>query len=172
MWPWKWGQDHQNLITSLPCPKGVSVQVGQNPCIGSGDRVQTMLFFTVFIVWWSWKLVQGNPNLIKSFNYSNDTIHKVWPKSIIYFKRYGADKLFWSNFDSQSAGVSLKMRSRSPKSNHFFPMSQWCLRARLVKINLSIQEIECRQAHFNIYSLYSVVTLKIRSRSPKSNQIF
>ena len=33
-----------------------------------------------------------------------------------------------------------------------------------------VQEIECRQAHF--YSLYSVVTLNIRSMSPKSNQIF
>ena len=27
VWPWKWGQRHQNLITSFPCPNGVYVQV-------------------------------------------------------------------------------------------------------------------------------------------------
>ena len=30
---------------------------------------------------------------------------------------------FWSKSDIQNAGVTLKMRSRSPKSNQFFPMS-------------------------------------------------
>ena len=30
---------------------------------------------------------------------------------------------FWSKFDIQSAGVTLKMSSRSPESNHFFLMS-------------------------------------------------
>ena len=54
-----------------------------NPLIGSGDRVQTRLIFTVFIVWWPWKLGQGHQNLINSFNYPNDIIHKVWPESII-----------------------------------------------------------------------------------------
>ena len=38
------------------------------------------------------------------------------------------------------------------------------------QIHQLVQEIECRQSSF--YSLYSVVTLKIRSRSPKSDQIF
>ena len=83
-----------------------------------------MLIFTVLIVWWPWKLGQGHQNLINSFITMIQYI--VWPKSIIWFKRYGADKLFWSKFDIQSAGVTLKMRSRSPKSYHFFPMSQWC----------------------------------------------
>ena len=83
---------------------------GQNPPIGLGDRVQTMLICTTFIVWWPWKFGQGHQNLINSFNYPNDTIHKVWPESMIWFKRQGADKLFWSKFDIQSAGVTLKMR--------------------------------------------------------------
>ena len=78
--------------------------------------------------------------------------------------------LFLSKFDIQSAGLTLKMRSRSPKSNHFFPMSQWCFYARLVKIHQLVKEMEGRQGSF--YNLYSVVTLKIRSRSPKSDQIF
>ena len=61
----------------------------------SGDRVQTRLTFTVFIVWWPWKLGQGHQNVIKSFNYPSDTIHKVWPESIIWFKIQGANKLFF-----------------------------------------------------------------------------
>ena len=76
VWPWKWGQGHQNL----------SIAIGENPPIGSGDRVQTRLIFTVFIGWWLWKLVQGQQNLINTFNYPNDTIPKVWPESIIWFE--------------------------------------------------------------------------------------
>ena len=33
------------------------------------------------------------------------------------------------------------MRSRSPKSKHFFPMFQWCFCATLVKIHQLVQEI-------------------------------
>ena len=127
---------------------------------------------------------------------------------------------FWSKFDIQSAVVTLKMRSRSPKTNCFFPLSQWCFCSSLVKIHQLVQEIECRQGLFlqslycgdlkirsnlqtiptlqymkfgqnptfgsrdrvqtsfflveigKFYSIYSVVTLKIRPRSPNSNQIF
>ena len=41
---------------------------GQNPLIGSGDKEQTRLIFTVFILWWPWKLGQGQQN-------QNDTVH-------------------------------------------------------------------------------------------------
>ena len=77
---------------------------------------------------------------------------------------------FWSKYDIQSVGVTLKIKSRSPKSNHFFSMSKWCFCASLVKIHQFVQEIECREGSF--YRLYSVVTLIIRSMSPKSKQIF
>ena len=104
------------------------------------------------------------------FYYRNDTIHKVWLESIIWFKRQSADKLFWSEFDIQSvvwpwkwgqghqnliinfsclSGVSVQVWSKS---------TIWFKRSSAVK------------AHF--YSLYSVVTLKIRSRSPTSNHFF
>ena len=69
-----------------------------------------------------------------------------------------------SKFDIQSADVTLKMRQRSPKSNHFFPLSQMCFYARLVKIDLLAQEIG--------YSLYSVMTLKLGEGLQKINQIF
>ena len=42
VWPVKWGQGHQNLITSLfPLPIICLCKFGQNPPIGLGDRVQT-----------------------------------------------------------------------------------------------------------------------------------
>ena len=36
-------------------PKVFLCKFGPNPSIGSGDRMQTRLIFTVFIVWWPWK---------------------------------------------------------------------------------------------------------------------
>ena len=73
VWPWKWGQGHQNLITSFPCQIHELVQ--EIECRQG--------LFLVFIVWWPWKLGQVHQNLIKSFNYPNDTIYKVWPESMI-----------------------------------------------------------------------------------------
>ena len=73
--------------------------------------------------------------------------------------------------------VTLKIRSRSPKSNHFFPPYWWCICASLVKFHPLVKEIMCTQtfycinkAHF--FSIYSVETLKIKSRPPKSNHFF
>ena len=63
------------------------------------------------------------------------------------------------------------MRQRSPKSNHFFALSHWYFCASLVKIRILVQAIECRQGSF-FNSLYSVMNLKISSRSPISNQSF
>ena len=41
LWPWKWGQGHQNLITSFPLPIVCLCKFGQNPPTSSEDRVQT-----------------------------------------------------------------------------------------------------------------------------------
>ena len=41
MWPWKWGKGHQNLITIFSLPMMRLCKFGQNPPIGTGDRVQT-----------------------------------------------------------------------------------------------------------------------------------
>ena len=53
-----------------------------NPPIGSGDRVQTRLIFTIFIMWWPWKLGQGHQNLITSFLPPNNVSVQVWSKSM------------------------------------------------------------------------------------------
>ena len=42
VWPWKWGQGHKNLITSFSLPIMCLCKFGENPPIGSGDRVQKM----------------------------------------------------------------------------------------------------------------------------------
>ena len=65
--------------------------------------------------------------------------------------------------------ATLKIRSRSPKSNHLFLPSQQCIHASLVKIHPLVQEI----THIPYFGQSKVpVTLKIWSRSPKSNQRF
>ena len=135
VWPWKWGQCHHNLNISLSCLSGVSVQVWSNTSVGSGDRVQTRFIFTVFIVRWSWKLGEDHQNLMIFFNYSNDTIHKVCQNPSFGSRDRVQTSFIWSKFDIQSTSVTLKMQSMSSKSNHFFPLSQWCFYANLVKIH-------------------------------------
>ena len=84
---------------------------------------------------------------------------------------------FWSKFDIQSAGVTLKMRSKSPNFVSFSchsgvsvqvwsKSSNWFRRYSAYKAHV----YSIYKAH--VYSLYSVVTLKMRSKSPKSNQFF
>ena len=59
--------------------------------------------------------------------------------------------IFWT---FRSAHVSLKLRSRSPKSNQLFPSSQQCIYASFVKIHQPVQKIMhlneisgCRRRH-------------------------
>ena len=42
------------------------------------------------------------------FNYPSDTIHKVWPESIILVEEIECRQAFLSKFDIQNAGVTLK----------------------------------------------------------------
>ena len=80
---------------------------------------------------------------------------------------------FWFNFGSLSPALTLKNRSRSPKSNQLFIMSQCYIHANLVEICRPVHEIRCTQAllGLNLGSLSPAMTLKIRSRSPKPNQL-
>ena len=52
---------------------------------------------------------------------------------------------FWLNFGSLSPAVTLKIRSRSPKPNQLFIMSQCYIHANLVKIHPPVHEISCKQ---------------------------
>ena len=108
----------------------------------------------------------------------------VWSNSIHWLKRYCAHKLFTAltrlAFLSIYSVVTLKIRSRSPKYIPFFPPSLWCICASSVKFQQLVKEILCTKTFYFInkaplgsfLSIYNVVTLKIRSRSPKSNHFF
>ena len=67
---------------------------------------------------------------------------QVWSKSIHLFRRYRVGK---PNLISFHGLVTLKMRSRSPKSNQLFPPSQPCIYASLVKIHPVVQKISRRK---------------------------
>ena len=52
---------------------------------------------------------------------------------------------FGLKFGSLSPAVTLKIRSRSPKPNQLFTMSQCYIRANSVKLHLPVHEISCKQ---------------------------
>ena len=70
----------------------------------------------------------------------------------------------------QSAGVTLKIRSRSPESNQQTLFSQQCIYASLIKVHGLVQKITHKTIFWTFQS--ASVTLKIRSRSPNSNLLF
>ena len=74
-----------------------------------------------------------------------------------------------SKFYIQSAGVTLKMRSRSSKFNL---ISSPCPSGVSVQVWSPTGSRDRVQIKAYFYCLYGVVTLKIRSRLPKANQIF
>ena len=53
---------------------------------------------------------------------------------------------FWLNFGGLSLAVTLKIRSRSPKSIQLFIMSKCYIHANLVEIRQLVHEILCTQA--------------------------
>ena len=66
--------------------------------------------------------------------------------------------------------VTLKIKSRSPKSNQLFTTSQHCIFASFIKICSLVQKIKSGNEISHLKKV--AVTLKIKSRSPKSNQLF
>ena len=73
-------------------------------------------------------------------------------------------------FHNLSPSLTLKMGSRSPKSNQFLSLSQQYSCTSLVKIHSFILEKGCTKTFSK--NLSPPVTLKVRSRSPTSNQFF
>ena len=72
--------------------------------------------------------------------------------------------IFWLKIGTLSPAVTLKIKSRSPKADRLFTVSQCYIHANSVKIRQPVHEISCWQETVNL-----IVTLKIRSKSPKSN---
>ena len=66
--------------------------------------------------------------------------------------------------------MTLKITSRSPKSNQLFSFFQQCIYASLVKIHPLVQKVT--HGHHILTFQSAHVALKIRSRSPKSYKLF
>ena len=180
LWPWKWGQGHQNLISFLPSPSDVSVPVwfksihtfrryGADKAFFNtlwppvtlkirSRSPKSNQFFAISQWYICASLVkihqflqeiwcrqgifqhsltscdlenvdQGHQNLISSLPSPSDISVPVWSKSINFFRRYDADKLF---FIILWPPMTLKIRSKSPKSNQSFAISQWYICASLI----------------------------------------
>ena len=93
---------------------------GQNPPIGSGD-------------------------LIISSPCQNGVSMQVWSNPSIGSEDKSPDK---AHFYSVYSAVTLKMRTRSPKSNRIFKSSQCYNIWSLARIRHLVQEIGCRQVFF------------------------
>ena len=88
------------------------------------------------------KLGQVDQNLINSKSSSNNLSVQLWLKSIHLCRRYHVGKAY---FDSFHGLVTLKNKSRSPKSNQLFSPSQPCIYACLLKFHAMVQKISCRR---------------------------
>ena len=72
----------------------------QNPLFGSRDRMHTNFFWSKFYSFYSvvnLEIRSRSPNSNQIFKQPNVTTDEVWPESVIWFKRQGADKLFGQN---------------------------------------------------------------------------
>ena len=99
---------------------------------------------------------------------------QIWLKSASWFTRYCAHKYLLAQiwqFKSRTVEKEVKV-TKTP--NLLFIISQCYIHANLVEICQPVHEIWCTQALLGLKfgSLSPTVTLKIRSRSPKPNQLF
>ena len=179
VWPWKGGKGHQNLITSFPNPNDISVLIWSNSIYWWESAYKTHLLSIYNVV-----TLKIRSRLPKSNHFFPPSWWRICARLVKFqplVKEIVCTQTFYcsnkAHFLSIYNVVTLKIRSRSSKSNHFFPPSWWCICASLVKFQPLVEEILCthifyciNKAHF--FSIYSVVTLKIMSRSPKSNHFF
>ena len=157
----------QNIIRFL---KLLSKIDRKNRSVTDIKELQRGITITVIIPW-PFFFCSSNISWISSF------LQNIFRFLIVLIKICREKKDKSAHFLSIYNVVTLKIRSRSPKSNHFFPPSWWGIYASLVKFQPLVKEIECTHTVYCInkahcLSIYNVVTLEIRSMSPKSNHFF
>ena len=118
------------------------------------NREQTMLIFKLFLGWWPWKLGQGHQNLIKPLYYPND-------KFIKFGQNPSFLKIWYSKNLCDLENVVKVTKIYSPLSP--LPKVFLCQFGQYVNMDSGGSV----QRKLNLYSLNLVVTLKVRSRSPK-----
>ena len=97
-------------------------KLSQNLHIGSGYKVQTRSNATSMPMPTPTgsapkAIGKGHQILITSLPSSNTVSVQVWSKSTYWFTKQTAEK---THFDTRNSVVTLKIGSRSPKSNEFF----------------------------------------------------
>ena len=116
------GRIHQNLISSFTSPNNLSLLI---PLKSIHQEIKSRQTFLTFLdLLWPWKCGQCHQNLIRTFASPKDISVQVKLKSIRPFRRQRADKSF---FKILWPLVTLKMGSRSTKSNQFFCIFWWCV---------------------------------------------
>ena len=60
----------------------------------------------------------------------------------------------------------MKIRSRSSKSNHFFPRFWWCICASLVKFQSLVKETVCTQTFYCIKKIFLQRAITLRELAP------
>ena len=96
------------------------IKLGLDPSFGARDRDRQAFVESKFDVQRAdvtLKKGQYHQNLIISFPCPNCVSVQVWSKSIYWFRRQSADK---AHFYRLYSVMTLKIRSRSPKSNQIF----------------------------------------------------
>ena len=78
------------------------------------------------------KISPGHQNLTYSWYCPSKVSMQVWPKSIYQFR---------IKFNNPLSTVTLKIKSRSPKSYQLWSMYQWYILASLIKICQPIQDL-------------------------------
>ena len=144
----------QAIQSVIDCCTGMLVGIR----LMTSERNTAFLLCVIMWVEWGWVGEEGSKVLtflshivLRSLilNQSlpcpnNISVQVLW-KFRHPFRKYGADKPF-PNPNILKPHVTLKIQSKSPKSNHFFPTFQQYISASLVEIQPSLQEIWCRQA--------------------------
>ena len=109
-------------------------------------------------------------NIAKVINFVDGKLQTInFMKNIAVFSEK-TDVPHLPNQSMVAISVTLKIRSRSPKSNKLLILFDLYRLTNLVTFHPMVHEITCRQTFFGKLSL--AVTLKIRSRSPKPIQLF
>ena len=123
----KFDHGHLNCITSFPHHNNLSLAVWSKSMHWftryTADKVHFYSLNSVVTL----KIGSQSPNSDQIVYLSQ--LHNTW--SLAWNHHLVQDiecrqALAESKFDIRSANVTLKMRPRSPKYNHFFYLSQWC----------------------------------------------
>ena len=138
-WPWKFDQGHQNLFSFLSCPNVISMQIWLK---SASWFMRYCAHKHLLAQIWQFKSHSDLEKYVKVTK-TKSALHHV---PTLYPCKCGWNlpthswdmvhtSTIWLKFSSLSPTVTLKIRSKSPKPNQLFIMSQCYIHANLLKIH-------------------------------------